>query len=132
MKQPEPFKGIQASRSSVINLEKGKIPPQAIDLEEVVLGAMMIDKKGVDEVIDILSVDSFYKEAHQFIFEAILKLFEASQPIDLLTVSAQLRKNQKLDVVGGDFYLINLHGVTQGSVPSHLTSGGIERAQQGK
>ena len=97
MKQTEVFKGIQASRSSVISLEKGKIPPQAIDLEEVVLGAMMIDKKGVDEVIDILSIDSFYKEAHQSIFEAILQLFEASQPIDLLTVSAQLRKNQKLD-----------------------------------
>ena len=50
--------------SQVISLEKGKLPPQAIDLEEVVLGAMMIDKKGVDEVIDILSADVFYKEAH--------------------------------------------------------------------
>ena len=46
----------------VIALEKGKIPPQAVDLEEVVLGAMMIDKKGVDEVIDILNPDVFYKE----------------------------------------------------------------------
>ena len=108
MKQPEPYKGIQSTRSNVISLEKGKIPPQAVDLEEVVLGAMMIDKKGVDEVIDILSIDSFYKDAHQFIFEAILQLFEDSQPIDLLTVSAQLRKNQKLDIVGGDFYLIGL------------------------
>ena len=108
MKQPEPYKGIQSTRSNVISLEKGKIPPQAVDLEEVVLGAMMIDKKGVDEVIDILSIDSFYKDGHQFIFEAILQLFEDSQPIDLLTVSAQLRKNQKLDIVGGDFYLIGL------------------------
>lgn len=108
MKQPETFKESSATRSNVISLEKGKIPPQAIDLEEVVLGAMMIDKKGVDEVIDILSVESFYKDAHQSIFEAILQLFEASQPIDLLTVSAQLRKNQRLDIVGGDFYLIGL------------------------
>ena len=98
MKQPETFKASSATRSNVISLEKGKIPPQAIDLEEVVLGAMMIDKKGVDEVIDILSVESFYKDAHQSIFEAILQLFEASQPIDLLTVSAQLRKNQRLDL----------------------------------
>ena len=63
MKQPEAFKGYQQTkRPNVINLEQGKIPPQAIDLEEVVLGAMMIDKKGVDEVIDILSIESFYKE----------------------------------------------------------------------
>ena len=109
MKQPEAFKGYQQTkRPNVINLEQGKIPPQAIDLEEVVLGAMMIDKKGVDEVIDILSIESFYKEAHQYIFEAILQLFESSEPIDLLTVSSKLRKNQKLDVVGGDFYLIGL------------------------
>ena len=63
MKQPEPYKGIQSTHSNVISLEKGKIPPQAVDLEEVVLGAMMIDKKGVDEVIDILSIDSFYKDS---------------------------------------------------------------------
>ena len=58
MKNQELYKNLQSSQqSSVINLEKGKIPPQAVDLEEVVLGAMMIDKKGVDEVIDILSID---------------------------------------------------------------------------
>ena len=96
MKQPEAFKGYQqTNRPNVINLEQGKIPPQAIDLEEVVLGAMMIDKKGVDEVIDILSIESFYKEAHQHIFEAILQLFESSEPIDLLTVSSKLRKESK-------------------------------------
>ena len=55
MKQPNPLTGYKVDKSTLISLEKGKIPPQAIDLEEVVLGAMMIDKKGVDEVIDILS-----------------------------------------------------------------------------
>ena len=94
--------------SQVINLEKGKIPPQATDLEEVVLGAMMIDKKGVDEVIDILNPDVFYKEAHQHIFEAINTLFVESQPVDLLTVSQQLKKMQKLELSGGEFYLIQL------------------------
>ncbi|WP_452222447.1 replicative DNA helicase [Lacinutrix salivirga] len=108
MKQPNQVKGYQIDKSTLISLEKGKIPPQALDLEEVVLGAMMIDKKGVDEVIDILSADAFYKEAHQHIFEAIFQLFENSEPIDLLTVSTQLKKNQKLDVSGGDFYLISL------------------------
>ena len=108
MKQPKPIQGYKVDQSTLISLEKGKIPPQAIDLEEVVLGAMMIDKKGVDEVIDILSPDAFYKDAHKYIFEAIFKLFENSEPVDLLTVSSQLRKDEKLDIVGGDFYLISL------------------------
>lgn len=108
MKQPNPTQGYKIDKSSLISLEKGKIPPQALDLEEVVLGAMMIDKKGVDEVIDILSPDAFYKEAHRYIFESIFKLFENSEPVDLLTVSAQLRKDGKLDLIGGDFYLISL------------------------
>ena len=94
--------------STLINLEKGKLPPQALDLEEVVLGAMMIDTKGVNEVIDILQPDAFYKEAHKLIFEAIFQLFTDSQPIDLLTVSAQLKRTAKLDLAGGDFYLIQL------------------------
>ncbi|WP_339624995.1 replicative DNA helicase [uncultured Winogradskyella sp.] len=108
MKQPNAIQGYKVDKSNIISLEKGKIPPQALDLEEVVLGAMMIDKKGVDEVIDILSVEAFYKDAHKHIFEAIFKLFENSEPVDLLTVSSQLRKDEKLDVVGGDFYLISL------------------------
>ncbi|BAO74476.1 replicative DNA helicase [Winogradskyella sp. PG-2] len=108
MKQPNPIQGYKVDKSTIINLEKGKIPPQAIDLEEVVLGAMMIDKKGVDEVIDILSAEAFYKEAHKHIFEAIFKLFENSEPVDLLTVSSQLKKDEKLDLIGGDFYLISL------------------------
>jgi replicative DNA helicase len=108
MKQPSPTSAYKVDKSTIISLEKGKIPPQAIDLEEVVLGAMMIDKKGVDEVIDILSPEAFYKESHQYIFEAILKLFRSSEPVDLLTVSSQLKKDEKLDMVGGDFYLISL------------------------
>ncbi|MBA6154577.1 replicative DNA helicase [Gelidibacter maritimus] len=108
MKQPNQIQGYKVDKSTIISLEKGKIPPQAIDLEEVVLGAMMIDKKGVDEVIDILSPDAFYKDAHKHIFEAIFKLFENSEPVDLLTVSSQLKKDAKLELVGGDFYLISL------------------------
>ena len=99
---------IKIDKTTIINLEKGKLPPQALDLEEAVLGAMMIDKKGVDEVIDILQSDAFYKEAHKHIFEAIFQLFTDSQPVDLLTVSAQLKKNAKLELAGGDFYLIQL------------------------
>lgn len=99
---------VKVDKTTIINLEKGKLPPQALDLEEAVLGAMMIDKKGVDDVIDILQPDAFYKDAHKHIFEAILQLFTETQPIDILTVSTQLKKNGKLDVAGGDFYLIQL------------------------
>ncbi|HEX8015626.1 MAG TPA: replicative DNA helicase [Flavobacterium sp.] len=107
----ENFKNInpvKVDKATIINLEKGKLPPQVLDLEEAVLGAMMIDKKGVDDVIDILQPDAFYKEAHKHIFEAIIQLFTETQPIDLLTVSSQLKKNGKLELVGGDFYLIQL------------------------
>jgi replicative DNA helicase len=99
---------VKVDKATIINLEKGKLPPQVLDLEEAVLGAMMIDKKGVDEVIDILQADAFYKDAHKYIFEAIVQLFTETQPIDLLTVSAQLKKNGKLDIAGGDYYLIQL------------------------
>ena len=99
---------IKVEKTTIINLEKGKLPPQTLELEEAVLGAMMIDKKGVDEVIDILQPEAFYKDAHKYIFEAIFQLFTDSQPVDLLTVSAQLRKNGKLEIAGGDYYLIQL------------------------
>ena len=108
MEQPRTVKGQKVDKSRIINLEKGKIPPQALDLEEAVLGAMMIDKKGIDDVIDILHADAFYKEAHKEIYDAIYTLFQNSEPTDLLTVSNQLRKNGKLDFAGGDFYLIGL------------------------
>ena len=108
MEKPKPISQTTPSTGQLVSMEQGKIPPQALDLEGVVLGAMMIDKKGVDTVIDILRPESFYKQSHQFIFESMVQLFNDSSPIDLLTVSAQLRKNAKLDQAGGDFYLIQL------------------------
>ena len=108
MEKIKPTPTYNPSSGQVIPLEKGKIPPQAVDLEVVVLGALMIDKKGVDEVIDILSSDVFYKDQHKHIFEAIRILFEEGQPVDLLTVSEQLKKMAKLEASGGDFYLIQL------------------------
>ncbi len=108
MNKLQPIRAQNVKKGTLINLEKGKLPPQAVDLEEAVLGAMMIDKKGVDDVIDILHADAFYKQAHQYIYEAIFILFNESEPIDLLTVSNQLRKVGKLESIGGDFYLVNL------------------------
>ncbi len=86
----------------------GKVPPQATELEEAVLGALMLEKDALTNVIDILKVESFYKEAHKVIFQAILDLFTESQPIDLLTVTTQLRKNGALEVAGGAFYVTEL------------------------
>ena len=108
MEEIRSLQGQKVDKARIISLEKGKIPPQALDLEIAVLGAMMIDKKGIDDVIDILHPDAFYDKKHQEIYAAIYTLFQNSEPTDLLTVSQQLRKDGKLELVGGDFYLINL------------------------
>ncbi|RMG78363.1 MAG: replicative DNA helicase, partial [Bacteroidetes bacterium] len=86
----------------------GKVPPQALPLEEAVLGALMIDKDALPIVVDILQPESFYSEAHQLIYKAILRLFEKSQPIDMLTVSESLRQSGDLEAVGGPYYLVEL------------------------
>ncbi len=88
--------------------EMGKMPPQALELEEAVLGAMLLEKDAVNEVIDILSPDSFYKEAHVKIYRAIQDLFASSEPIDILTVTNHLRRKGELEFVGGAFYVSNL------------------------
>jgi replicative DNA helicase len=88
--------------------EHGKVQPQATNLEEAVLGALMLDKDAVALIIDILRPASFYKEAHQHIYKAICDLFEKSHPIDLLTVTEELKKLGKLEVVGGPYQLVEL------------------------
>jgi len=108
MEKKQAKEGFKTNTPAVISLQQGKIPPQALELEEAVLGAMLIDKKGVDEVIDLIQPEAFYKTAHQTIFEAIFQLFQDSQPIDLLTVSSELRKKGKLESIGGEFYLVQL------------------------
>ncbi len=74
----------------------GKVQPQAVPLEEVLLGALMIDKDAFPIVIDILRSDSFYTNAHRLIYKAMLGLFEKSHPIDLLTVKDALEKSGEL------------------------------------
>lgn len=92
----------------VMMRERGREPPKAVDLEQVVLGAMMIDRKGVEEVIMLLKPEFFFERAHSFIYEAIQNLYKRQVGIDLLTVSEELSKMGKLATVGGDFYLIGL------------------------
>jgi len=86
----------------------GKLPPQATDLEEAVLGALMLEKDALTNVIDILRPQSFYKEAHKEIYQAIYDLFQESEPIDILTVTSQLRKTGKIEMVGGPYYITQL------------------------
>lgn len=85
-----------------------KITPQAIPLEEAVLGAAMLDKDAFAVVLDILKEQSFYLDAHQLIYRSMLKLFEKLQPIDLLTVTEELRKAGDLEKIGGPVYLVEL------------------------
>lgn len=86
----------------------GKLQPQATDLEEAVLGALMLEKGALNEVIDILNPDSFYKDAHKEIFEAIVDLFKANEPVDILSVTQKLRKSGKIELVGGPYYITQL------------------------
>ena len=100
--------GLSVVRGQINTPDFGKLPPQAVDLEEAVLGALMLDKDPLTEVIDILKKESFYKEDHQMIYEAILDLFQKSEPIDILTVTQELKKRGELEIIGGPFYIAQL------------------------
>lgn len=104
--RPREFKKpVNQKVSNDVLAEHHRIPPQALELEEAVLGAMMLEKDAVTTVIEILKPEAFYKHAHQLIFAAIYELFQQSQPIDLLTVTHLLRNKGQLDMVGGAYYL---------------------------
>lgn len=94
--------------SSLLKENKLKILPHSIEIEEAVLGGLMIDKKGLDQVIDILNPEIFYDKKHQEIFRVIQKLFNSSKSVDILTILDKLRKNKKINFCGGENYLINL------------------------
>jgi len=97
------------NKSRVIAMERGVVPPQATDVEEAVLGAMIIDSRVPDEALMILKTpDVFYKDAHQCVFLAIQALYDESTGIDLVTVSAKLRAMGMLERAGGDYYIIQL------------------------
>ncbi|MBP9991291.1 MAG: replicative DNA helicase [Bacteroidales bacterium] len=86
----------------------GKVPPQALDLEEAVLGALMLDQIALSNTIETLHVEFFYKPEHQSIFRAIFKLFEQSQPVDMMTVIDRLRQDGELEAAGGSYYVAQL------------------------
>ncbi len=87
----------------------GKVPPQAKDLEEAVLGAIMIEKNAFDVVIEILKPECFYLESNQRIFRAMQGLQQKNSPIDLLTVVEELKFREEIDLIGGPFYVTRAH-----------------------
>ena len=87
---------------------QGRVLPQAIEFEEAVLGAMMLEQNAAVSVIDMLHEEMFYKESHQKIYKAIKQVFLASDPVDLLSIANRLRKNGDLDTIGGAYYLSSL------------------------
>lgn len=91
--------------SQVSANEYGKLPPQAPELEEAVLGAIMLETDAYSIVSEILKPECFYKIAHQKIYEAIQELVVHQQPVDLHTVTEQLRKSGTIDEVGGPYYI---------------------------
>ena len=92
----------------ISDLSFSRVPPQARELEEAVLGSILIERDAMGEIADILKPDAFYVLAHKTIFEFCLELFKSSKPIDMLSVMEALRAESKLEEVGGAFYLSEL------------------------
>jgi len=98
----------QPKVSNDISQSLGKLPPQELDIEAAVLGAIILEKKAIIEVASILRVNHFYSEAHQEIYRAIIEMFAAGESIDMLTLTGHIRSNGKLEIIGGAYYIAEL------------------------
>lgn len=101
-------KTLKPKTSATLLENMGRVPPQALDLEDAVLGALLIDKEALSKVSDFLRVEAFYSDKNQHIYKSILSLFSKSEPVDLRTVVNELRLSGKLEAVGGPFYVSEL------------------------
>lgn len=111
-------------RRSTIDLSTmvyGKVPPQARELEEAVLGAIMLEKSAFDTVAEILKPECFYTEAHQRIYKSMQSLQQKNQPIDILTVVEELKTKDELEMVGGPYYVTKLTNsvVSSANIEAH-------------
>jgi replicative DNA helicase len=99
----------------------GKVPPQARELEEAILGAVMLEKGAFDTVVEILKPECFYVDAHQRIYRAMQGLANKSQPIDILTVVEELRFREELDMIGGPYFVTKLTNsvVSSANIEAH-------------
>lgn len=99
---------VRIKNPSVLTGDIGKIPPQATEIEQVVLGAMMLEKEALNDTINIITKESFYDPRHQFIYGAMHDLFASTKPVDLITVTDRLQKNGELEAAGGVAYIAQL------------------------
>ena len=97
-----------------------KIPPQSIEAEQSLLGALMIDKNAIVKVVDTLRAEDFYKDTHQKIYQVMVELFEKGEPIDFLSISNKLKERELLDFVDGNAYLTQLINVVP--TASHVSN----------
>ena len=97
---------------SQAHLDRGanveRLPPQALEVEQAVLGAMLIDRRAIGRAIEVLDTDCFYHKSHNQIYEAILALYESNEAVDQLTLAEELRKRGQLEEVGDRVYLATL------------------------
>src|SRR6056297_2478604 len=98
------------SRANVVALHEqaGRVPPQATDVEMSVLGAMLIEREAIPKAIEVLPPEAFYSSKHQKIYESILNLFERGNPVDLVTLTEELKRRDALEEIGGAYYLTEL------------------------
>jgi replicative DNA helicase len=99
---------IERRKPDLTTLVYGKVPPQAPELEEAVIGACLLERDTFEEVMQILHPECFYVDAHQKIYAAACIVYNEGRPVDLLTVTEQLRKSNELEIVGGAYALTNL------------------------
>ena len=88
-----------------------RVPPQNIEAEQAVLGAMLIDKEAIAKATELLSADDFYREAHRVIFSAMLELYNKNEAVDMVTVTEILKRDNKLEDIGGIAYITSLANV---------------------
>jgi len=105
-----------------------RIPPQSIDAEKALLGAIMLKPECMFDISDIVSSDSFYVEKHRLIYKAMRELFSKSDPIDLLSVSARLKVNKDIERIGGGSYLTELVNTVPATANAHYYADLVQRA----
>jgi replicative DNA helicase len=88
--------------------QEGRVPPQAVDIEAQVLGAMLLEREAIAKVLEVLDEDVFHADYHRKIFQGMVALFERSEPVDTITLAEELRRRGQLDLIGGEAYLVEL------------------------
>ena len=97
-----------------------KLPPQNLEAEQSVLGSLLIDKEAITKIADIITADDFYKDIHGIIYESMVDLYQDREPIDVVSLSNNLKDKKKLENIGGRSYLVSLANIVPTS--SHIIS----------